>query len=167
LRTLDSGAEWIMMSYIMSYNISINRKPVDTEEEAMARYSLNLPTLLKQEAEVWATNQGISLNQFILWAVAEKVGALNQRLDDPAFPNITYRRGASGEPMAVLRGTGLRVQTVVVAAQAWGLSSSQIATEFELSEPQVHEALAFYDAHRHAIDATIATEHTLEAEAHG
>ena len=50
----------------------------------MARYPLNLPARLKHEAERWAANQGVSLNQFILWAVAEKVGALNQELDDPA-----------------------------------------------------------------------------------
>ena len=62
----------------------------------MARYSLNLPAQLKHEAEAWAGKQGISLNQFILWAVAEKVGALKQQLDDPAFPHITYRRGACG-----------------------------------------------------------------------
>jgi len=52
----------------------------------MARYSLNLPSRLKQETEKWAADQGISLNQFILWSVAEKVGALQQNLDDPDFP---------------------------------------------------------------------------------
>ena len=61
-------------------------------EEPMARYPLNLPAKLKQEAEQWAADQGVSLNQFILWSVAEKVGALKQNLDDPAFPRITYRR---------------------------------------------------------------------------
>ena len=40
----------------------------------MARYSLNLPADLKSEAEKWAAEQGVSLNQFILWAVAERVG---------------------------------------------------------------------------------------------
>jgi uncharacterized protein (DUF433 family) len=133
----------------------------------MARYSLNLPTQLKYEAEVWATKQGISLNQFILWAVAEKVGALSQHLDDPTFPHITYRRGASGQPMAVLRGTGLRVQTVVVATQTWGFSPTQTAAEFDLSLAQVHEALAFYEAHGHEIDVAIATEDSLEAKIHG
>jgi predicted HicB family RNase H-like nuclease len=48
----------------------------------MSRYALNLPVQLKQEAEQWAAKQGVSLNQFILWAVAEKVGALKQQLDD-------------------------------------------------------------------------------------
>ncbi len=67
----------------------------------MARYPLSLPTQLKHEAETLAAQQGVSLNQFILWAVAEKVGALGQKLDDPAFPQITYRRGELGHPCAV------------------------------------------------------------------
>ena len=47
--------------------------------------------------------------------------------DDRTFPEITYVRGASGELVPVLRGTRLRVQTVVVAAQKWGFSPHQIA----------------------------------------
>jgi uncharacterized protein (DUF433 family) len=133
----------------------------------MARYALNLPTQLKHEAETWATKQGISLNQFILWAVAEKVGALSRLLDDPDFPHITYRRGASGEPVPVLRGTGVRVQTLVIAAHTWEMSPAQIAAEFEVTKPQVDQALAFYDVHRHEIDASIATEENLEAMADG
>ena len=66
----------------------------------MARYPLSLPVQLKQEAETLATQQGVSLNQFILWAVAEKVGSLNNQLDDPTFPQITYRRGAVRYPRA-------------------------------------------------------------------
>jgi hypothetical protein len=61
----------------------------------MARYPLNLPVQLKTTAEQCATQQGVSLNQFIVWAVSEKVGELKQQLDDPAFPQVTYRRGAS------------------------------------------------------------------------
>ena len=52
----------------------------------MSHYSLNLPHRLQQEAEQWAARQGVSLDQFILWAVAEKVGECKQQLDDPAFP---------------------------------------------------------------------------------
>ena len=85
----------------------------------MARYPLNLPLQLKRDAEVWAARQGVSLNQFILWAVSEKVGALNQQLDDPSFPQVTYRRGASNQPVPVLRGTGVRVETIVVASEQW------------------------------------------------
>ena len=129
----------------------------------MARYPLNLPAQLKEEAEKWATNQGVSLNQFIMWAVAEKVGALRQTLDDPSFPRITYRRGAAGRPTPILRGTGIRVQTIVVATQQWEMTPAQIAAEYELSEAQVNEALAFYEAHRTEIDAAIAAEHAIEA----
>jgi len=130
----------------------------------MARYSLNLPAKLKQEAEEWAASQGISLNQFILWSVAEKVGALKQNLDDPAFPRVTYRRGAAGQPVPVLRGTGIRVQTAVVAAQRWGWKPDQIAAEYGLTRAQVKEALAFYGAHRSEIDADVAAEQAIEED---
>ena len=132
----------------------------------MARYPLNLPVRLKQEAERWAASQGISLNQFIMWSVAEKVGALRQDLDDPDFHQITYRRGAAGVPTAVLRGTRIRVQTVVVAARLWGFTVEEIATQYDLTASQVEEALAFYKAHRTELDAAMEAEQTLEA-AHG
>lgn len=128
----------------------------------MARYSLNLPAQLKQDAEVNAAAQGVSLNQFILWAVAEKVGSLQQALDDPAFPHISYRRGASGQPTAILQGTGLRVQTLVVAAQTWNMSPNQIAAEYDLSVAQVKEALAFYQAHPKEIEAALAAAEAQE-----
>jgi uncharacterized protein (DUF433 family) len=131
-------------------------------EEPMARYPLNLPAKLKQEAEKWAKDQGVSLNQFILWSVAEKVGALNQSLDDLAFPRVTYRRGASGQPVPVLRGTGIRIQTVAVASHYWDMTPDQIAAEYGLAEAQVKEALDFYMAHRAEIDADLAAEKTLE-----
>ena len=132
----------------------------------MARYPLSLPVRLKEEAEELAARQGVSLNQFILWSVAEKVGSLRQSLDDPAFPRVTYRRGAAGQPVPVLQGTGIRVQTVVVAAQQWGMEAGQIATEFGLPEAQVKEAVAFYAAHQAEIDAALAAEQALEAS-HG
>lgn len=132
----------------------------------MSRYALNLPAQLKQEAEQWASNQGVSLNQFILWAVAEKVGALKQQLDDLNFPQITYRRGASGRPTPTLRGMGIRVQSIVVATQDWGLSVEQVAVEYDVSQTQVREALAFYQAHHQEIELEMAVEQSLEA-AHG
>lgn len=130
----------------------------------MARYSLNLPIQLKQDAEELAAAQGVSLNQFIHWAVAEKVGALKQRLDDAQFPRITYRRGASGIPTPVLRGTGIRVQTVVIAIQQWQMKPEQFAEEYDVDVAQVQEALAFYQAHRDEIDLHIAVDEKLEAE---
>jgi uncharacterized protein (DUF433 family) len=131
----------------------------------MPRYALNLPVSLKQDAEQLASVQGVSLNQFILWAVAEKVGALHQRLDDPAFPRITYRRGASGQPQPVLRGSGIRVQAIVVAHYHWHLTPAQIAAEYELDEAQIGATLDFYQAHRAEIDCSLQLEESL-ASAH-
>ncbi len=85
----------------------------------MARYALNLPIDLKQEAASLAKRQGVSLNQFILWSVSERVGSLRQSLDDTRLPQISYRRGASGIPTPILSGTGIRVQTIVTCIQNW------------------------------------------------
>ena len=41
-----------------------------------ARVSLNLPNSLKVAAEEFAVKEGVSLNQFIALALAEKVGAV-------------------------------------------------------------------------------------------
>lgn len=130
----------------------------------MTRYPLNLPQNLKREAEEYAKLQGVSLNQFILWSVAEKVGQLRQALDDPNFPEITYRRGASGVPMPVVRGTRIRVQTLAIAAHQWTMSAAEIADDYGLDERTVQSALGFYAAHRAEIDANIAAEQALQSE---
>ena len=127
----------------------------------MTRYALNLPTKLKQDAEEWAARQGISLNQFIMWSVADKVASLQHGLDDPKFPGITYRRGASGNITPVLRGSGLRVQTLVIESQH-GLTPEQIADEYDLEIARVREALAFYETHRAEVDFSIQAERELE-----
>jgi len=127
----------------------------------MTRYALNLPAKLKQDAEEWASRQGISLNQFIMWSVADKVSSLNHGLDDPKFPGITYRRGASGNITPVLRGSGLRVQTLVLETQQ-GQPLEHIADEYNLDIARVKEALAFYEAHRVEVDFSIQAERELE-----
>jgi uncharacterized protein (DUF433 family) len=129
----------------------------------MTRYALNLPVNLKREAEELAARQGISLNQFIMWSVSEKVASLRQELDDPNFPGITYRRGASGWVTPVIRGTGIRVQTIVVDSQQ-GLNPEQIASEHELDVARIREAQAFYNAHRSEIDANIRAEQEVEGK---
>ena len=91
------------------------------------RYPLNLPVDLKQEAELVAQQQGISLNQLILWSLAEKVTALKSKLDDPKFPDITYKMDTESYPVPVLRGRGLRVQTIVISANVWNESAAEIA----------------------------------------
>ena len=70
--------------------------------------------------------------------------------------------------MPVLRGTGIRVQTVVVAARRWDMAPQHIAAAYGLPEAQVRAALAFYPAHQQELDLALATEETLEADApHG
>lgn len=128
----------------------------------MARYSLNLPTQLKQQTETYAKQQGVSLNQFILWAVSEKVGGLESELDDTRFPCVVYKRSIAGQPIPKIRGTNIRVQTITIAHRDWGLSHAQIAQEYDLTDSQVHDAWAFYLAHRDEIDAVIAAEERQE-----
>lgn len=128
----------------------------------MSPIVLNLPPQLRQEAEQWANQQGVSLDQFVVWALAEKLGGLKQGLDDSRFPLVTYRRGASGWPTPVLRGTGIRVQTIVLAFRHWKMTISEMADEYSLTEEQVQAALTFYEAHRGEIEASIADERQLE-----
>src|SRR6266567_5741121 len=105
----------------------------------MSRYALSLPQQLKQKAEALARQQGVSLNQFILWAVAEKVGSLAEGLADLNFPGIGYRRGVTGQPVPVLQGYGLRVQTMVVAHHDWGLTPAELAEAYGVPEAQVKQ----------------------------
>lgn len=130
----------------------------------MARYSLNLPVQLKKEAEDIASEQGVSLNQFIMWAVAEKVGELRQGLDDPEFPQVTYRQGASGVPMPIIKGTGIRVQTLITAIEQWEMTIDQVADEYGLTKLQVEEAVKFYKKYGEVITVNIAAERNIEAE---
>ena len=127
----------------------------------MAQFSLDLPAQLEQSAEYWAARQGISLTEFVISAVAEKVGFLERPLDDPAFPLITYRRGASGIPTPVLQGTGIRVQTIAIAYASWEMEPGIIAEDYDLTIKQVEEALAFFAAHRSEIETHLAYEERL------
>lgn len=111
-----------------------------------------------------ASYQGGSLNQFIMWSVSEKVASLREKLDAPKFPSITYRRGASGWVTPVLRGTGIRMQTIVVDTKT-GMEPEQIAAEYEIDVCRIREAQAFYAAHRIEIDAGIHVGWALEEKA--
>jgi uncharacterized protein (DUF433 family) len=126
----------------------------------MKAYALNLPDRLKQEVEQLAQNQGISLDQFVLWAVTEKVGTLKA-----SFSLIAYRQGASGQIFPVIKGTGVRVQTLTIASHKWGMGVAQIADEYDLSEEQVTEALRFYAVNKEQVDLAIASEQSLEIQA--
>jgi len=127
----------------------------------MTQHTINLPDALKRDVEQLAKEQGISLNQFILWSVAEKVGALLQAEgDDSNFPSVTYRRGASGVLSPVLGGTGIRVQTIVIASE--NMSPTEIVGDYGVTVEQVKDALNFYRAHQAEIDAHIQAEAALE-----
>lgn len=127
------------------------------------RYPLNLPLELKQAAARMAKQQGVSLNQFFLWSIAEKVSELRSSLDDPDYPLITYRRGASGIPTPVVRGTGVRVETLVAAHQNWGQAVSELAGEYDLPQEAVQAALDYYRAHPEEIDVLIRIDQEIEA----
>ena len=126
------------------------------------RYSLNLPIDLKREAEQMAEKQGISLNQLILWSLTEKVTSLKGKLDDPNFPGIAYKLDTENQLIPVIRGKGIRVQTIVIAFHHWHESVSDIASQYDLPKSSISECLSFYDAHKSAIDALIDENTALE-----
>lgn len=130
----------------------------------MAQHPFSLPTQLEKEASMLAKQQGVSLNQFILWSVSDKVSALRQSLDDPDFPQITYRRETNGYPTPVLRGRGIRVQAIVGYIKGWGMSPEEVADSFDLPVSAVKEAMIFYEAHRFEINAAIEADRQFAIE---
>jgi uncharacterized protein (DUF433 family) len=128
----------------------------------MLTNSLKLPKTLLEEVEKYALEQGISVEQFILWAIAEKIGVLGHYHNDSSYPNITYKKGVSGKSVPVINNSGIRVQTLVIANQTWKLSISEIAQEYDLTEELVKEALTFYENHQEEIEKAIASEQGLE-----
>jgi uncharacterized protein (DUF433 family) len=126
------------------------------------RYSLNLPLDLKQDAEQIAERQGVSLNQLILWSLAEKVTALKSKIDDPNFPDITYKLDVDNHPVPVIKGKGIRVQTLVIAFYDWKESVAEISKQYDLPTKTVKQALSFYEMHKKAVDSLI--DSNTEAE---
>lgn len=123
-----------------------------------SRYPLNLPSDLKRDAALLAKQQGISLNQFFLWSIAEKVTEMKSSLVDPNFPRITYRRGSSAIPTPIIRGTGIRVETIVGYHHQQGEAIESLANDYEIPLEAVKEALAFYEAHQEEVDTLIRIE---------
>ncbi len=118
---------------------------------------------VKNEAALLAKQQGVSLNQFFQWAIAEKVTELKTSLDDPRFPAITYRRSGTGRVAPVLRGTGIHVETIAVAVHTFGETAESLAADYSVPVEAVNEALAFYEAHRTEIDDLISIDRELQA----
>jgi uncharacterized protein (DUF433 family) len=128
------------------------------------RYSLNLPVDLKREAEQVAEQQGISLNQLILWSLTEKVTSLKGKLDDPNFPSITYKVDTEHQLVPIIRSKGIRVQTIAISYHHWKESETEIAKQYDISPSVVKEALSFYNAHKTAVDALISENDASEGE---
>ncbi len=80
------------------------------------------------------------------------------------YPFIAHSNGVNGLA-PVVRGTGIRVQTLVLAVRNWGLSPAEAASEYDLTEAQVCSALAYYEHHCAEIDADLAMEAALEQAA--
>ncbi|MCP4654195.1 MAG: hypothetical protein GY856_02130 [bacterium] len=49
-----------------------------------------------------------------------------------------------------------------MTAHRWGMTPEEIAEEHGLTDSQVSEALAFFEAHRDEIEALVAAEQRLE-----
>jgi len=119
------------------------------------RYSLNLPVDLKHDAEQVAERQGVSLNQLILWSLAEKVTTLKSKIDDPNFPDITYKLDSDNQLVPIIKGKGIRVQTLMIAYYNWKESVVEISQQYDLPQKTVKQALSFYEAHKKVVDALI------------
>lgn len=63
---------------------------------------MNLPPLLQQEVEKWASRQGISFEQFILTTVVNKVAALNHQVPEESA-NAQDSKAASVKPSQQLK----------------------------------------------------------------
>ena len=85
---------------------------------------------------------------------------MDKPFNDPNHPGILYRIGASGQVTPVIRGTGIRVQTIVFDIKM-GLTPEQIAEEYKVDFVHIQEAMAFYNDHRLEIDTNIQMEQDI------
>ena len=121
--------------------------------------TLDLPPELEQRLAKEAAQHGLSVEAMTLQLLAKFL----HQATDPAFPNVAYHQGASGQPVPVVAGTGIRIQTLAIAFHQWGLTQEQLAEEYNLSMPQLDDALAFYAANQAEIDGAMALEAAIEA----
>jgi len=101
--------------------------------------------------------------------VAEKLGALRSQVDDPDFPHITYRRGASRRPIPALSGTGIRLAGPLLQPPISGTVRAGNCRPIDLSETQVPRSSSLLHDHRGEIDADIQSRPSWShrvAEAH-
>ncbi|MEO0457558.1 MAG: hypothetical protein AAF152_13405 [Cyanobacteria bacterium P01_A01_bin.114] len=92
----------------------------------------------------------------------------NRVVEPPASPKkapqlIRYRVGGSGQAVATVGDSGIRVQTLLLAGTKWSWNVRRISREYGLSEEEVTEALMYYQSHKAEIDTAIASELSFEA----
>jgi uncharacterized protein (DUF433 family) len=127
------------------------------------RYSLNLPINLKKEAELFAKHQGISLNQMILWSLAEKITQLKDSMVNSKYPSIYYKFNSTGMPIPCT-GNGMRVQTIIIAHTVWKETVRSISRDYDIPESLVQEALKYYEENKKYIDGLIADNDQILAD---
>lgn len=121
--------------------------------------TLDLPPELEQRLAKEAAQNGLSVEAMTLQLLAK----FFHQATDSAFPNVAYRQGASGQPVPVVAGTDIRIQTIAIAFHQWGFTKEQLAEEYNLSIPQIDGALAFYAANQAEIEGAMALEAAIEA----
>jgi uncharacterized protein (DUF433 family) len=92
-----------------------------------------------------------------------KGAAMNQP-NGSLSAQIVYRKGTAGHK-PVLKGTNLRVQTIVTSVQKWNMTPEEVAADYDLQGAQVLASLNYYTDHRTEIDAVIEDEAALERAA--
>jgi len=121
--------------------------------------TLDLPPELEQRLAKESAQNGLSVEAMTLQLLAK----FFHQATDSAFPNVAYRQGASGQPVPVVAGTDIRIQTIAIAFHQWGFTKEQLAEEYNLSIPQIDGALAFYAANQAEIEGAMALEAAIEA----
>ena len=76
-------------------------------------------------------------------------------------PGIIVRPGMrSGRPC--IEGTSLRVTDIATLKKYWDMSADEIVNYYQLERSQVDAALAYYAAHRQAIDADMEEQNEID-----
>lgn len=90
----EVAKEWIESELEQDHQIP----PPSKEQEYSGKFPLRLPRSLHGQAARWADADGTSLNQFIVAALAEKLGAARARQEVPPVQVIHTITAGSEEP---------------------------------------------------------------------
>ena len=111
-------------------------------------------------------NELVNFNQQTIqlswWSLVEKMSTLKIKPGDLNFPDIVYKMNIDGQPVPIIQGTGIRVQTIVIAVDEWKDTPAYVAQQYNLPEGLIKEALAFYSAHKMMVDALIQLDEDAE-----